>query len=375
MTRVAITSDLHADDYAGIPGRFDDILGTVSWVGRKARELGCEALIVAGDYTESKQPARGPRVVKIARALAEGPERQIHVRGNHDGEWRGESIVTDLARTPGWTGYGVPGFELVGDVAVCVIPFLDRMWWRAQPGNEMKPETDAFRDLAAMYVVIASGLYVAATDAGATAAILVGHQQLADADLNDTQRSFLGDVDLVVNPHLLTSIGYSAVIFGHVHRGQTVIDDSACPVLYAGSIERVDFAEEKEEKSFLVVDVDPSGLLPVKIERIPTPARRYVTLDFDDDPDMLDFEDKADGAVVRVLNAPPDIASTTFLRDLGRVAFAVTSVKQRPIEVSVATGGMSESLSAEEALSDFFADDPDRDVLVALGREILAEVA
>jgi exonuclease SbcD len=375
VTSLAVTADLHVDDYAAIPGRFDDILRTVAWVARTARERGAEALIVAGDYTESKTPVRAPRVVKIAAALAAGPARQIHVRGNHDGEWQGESIVTDLARTPGWTGYAQPGFENVGDVAVCVIPFLDRPWLRTQPGFEMVPEADVFHALAERYLAIARGLYAQAMSVGAKAAILVGHQQLRGAQMTDKQHALLGDVDLLIDARALSAIGYSAVVLGHVHRAQTVVDDPACPVLYAGAVERVDFNEEQEEKSFVLLDVEPGRT--VSIERIPTPARRYVTIDAAAWPENPEHGGPDAGilrdAVVRVVNVPREDDVRQVQRTLeNEGAWAVTEIRRAPVEAEAPAGGMDESLSAEEALETYFADDADREALIELGREILA---
>ncbi len=375
MARLAILADVHADDYPGIPGRFDEILETVRWVGQQAVARGADALLCLGDYTESKQPVRAPRAVKIAQAFAAGPERQIHVRGNHDTEWRGASIVTDLARTPGWSGYAAPDWELVADVAVCAIPYLSPAWLRTQPDYQLLPDAGIHRVLAETYLAIARGLFAEAMAAGADAAILVGHQQLAGGRMTESQAVFLGDLDTVIDSRALASIGYAAVVMGHVHRGQAVIDEPVCPVLFAGSIERVDFAEEAEEKSFLLVDVDPSGLLPVTIERIPTPARRYVTLPgepFLDNPADADVA----GAVVRVVDLPPD-ADTAAVRRLLEAAgaHAVTSIRTRPVEAETPAGGMDESLSAEQLLEAYFADDPDREAMVGLCRRLLEAVA
>lgn len=386
MTRIAIAADLHVDDYDGIPGRFDDILATVAWVARTAKERGAEALVIAGDYTESRMPARAPRVVKIAAALAEGPDRQIHVRGNHDIEWQGESIVTDLARTPGWTGFSSgPGFEVVDGVAIVAIPHLDRSWARTvdEPqlldGQWIAPSrmTDAqlYRWLADQYPVIAAAKYSEAMSVGCRAAILVGHQQLGGGRMSDKQQAFFGDLDIVVDPRALAAIGYAAVVFGHVHRAQTIVDASleAGPVLFAGSIERVDFAEEHEEKSFVLLDVEPGQ--PVSIERIPTPARRYVTIT--DPRDAYDVA--APGvrdAVVRVVDLHPPMERAKVrheLEDLG--VFAITEIRMAAVESEAPAGGMDETLDAEQALAEYFADDPDREALLELGREILAEAA
>jgi exonuclease SbcD len=164
---------------------------------------------------------------------------------------------------------------LVDDVAVCVIPFLSKSHLRALPAFAAADQDDVFRALSDAYLDLARGAFVLAEQSGAKSAILVGHQQLSGGRMNETQQVFLGDLDIVVDARALAAIGYAAVTFGHVHRGQTVIDDPACPVVFAGSIERVDFAEEAEEKSFLVVDVEDGR---ATIERIPTPARHMVTV-------------------------------------------------------------------------------------------------
>lgn len=393
MTRIAIAADLHADDYAGIPGRFEDILQTVAWVARTAKERGADVLVVAGDYTESRIPARAPRVVKIAAALAGGPERQIHIRGNHDVEWQGESIVTDLARTPGWTGFSFgPGFEIVDGVAIVAIPHLDRSWARTvdEPqmldGQWIAPSrmTDAqlYRWLGDQYPLIAAAKYSEAMGAGCRAAILVGHQQLAGGRMTDKQASFFGDLDVVVDPRALASIGFSAVVFGHVHRGQTLVDDAGCPVLFAGSIERVDFAEQDEDKSFVLLDIEPEdavGRPPrtrVSWQRIPTPARRFVTIDAGPDGEELGDLSQIDGSIVRVVAWPNDRDTGEIRRLLEAAgAYAITDVRRARVDDIAPARGMDESLSAEQALDIHFADDPDRDALVALGREILAEAA
>lgn len=382
MTRLAITADLHVDPYfdvrdpaTGLNARELDMLRTLRWVAWTASNRGADALVVAGDYTESKAPAPAPRIARIQEALLEGPERQLHVRGNHDREQAGDSIVTVLGRRPGWTGFAQPGFELVDDVAVCAIPYLDRAWYRAQTGNESKPESVAFRDLAEAYVVIARGLYVDAMNAGAGAAILVGHQQLAGGRMTDKQQAFLGDLDLVVDSRALAAVGYSAVVFGHVHRAQTVVDDTACPVLFVGSPERVDFAEEAEEKSFVVLDVERGE--PVSIERIPTPARPFVTLTGDEVLGELAEDElaaRACKAVVRVVDVDPaDVVDVK--RILEPLAFSVSGVRQRAVDPPAAAGGLSEALSAEELLEADLADHTDREALLVLGREILEEVA
>src|SRR5450759_2347300 len=102
MTRLAFAADLHVDAYGsridpetGLNARLVDYLATTAWMAEEARRRGAEALVVAGDFTERRHPA--PWLVsQIRGALSSFPGRQVYLRGNHDGEIAGGSIVTLL---------------------------------------------------------------------------------------------------------------------------------------------------------------------------------------------------------------------------------------------------------------------------------------
>ena len=378
MTRIAITSDLHVDHPessrrrpgASITVREQDALATTAFVARHARDFECEALIVAGDYVETKANPRSGRATRIAMALEEGPDRQIHLPGNHDITDGGLSIVDDLAtRAPGWTGHTGSGVELVGETAVCVIPWLSTAWYRALPGKEALPDAQAYKELREYYLTIARGLFVKAEKAGARDAILVGHQQLSGGRMTEKQQVFLGDLDLVVDAGALAAIGFVAVVFGHVHRAQTVIDEPACPVLFAGSIERVDFQEQDEQKSFVVLEVEGGR---AKVERMPTPARHMVTVTGDGSFNEAAVED----SIVRGIDLDPDIDESDLRRALlAAGALEVMGLRRRKVDAPAAARGLSESLSPEQLVEAYYAGDPERDAMVALWRRVLAEVA
>ncbi len=384
MTRLAVLADPHCDDYGakldpatGLNARWVDTVGMVRWVAADARERGCDALIVAGDLTESRHPAPW-RVAQIAEAIAtfEGPV--ILARGNHDGERAGRSIVDVLAAgRPSWRGFSSPGVTLVDDVAIAVLPHVDRHWIRAQPGFEQLDESKLLEVLADQYLAVARGLYVEAS-ALAPLSVLVVHQGLAGGQMSDAQAAFLGDASLVVDTRALADIGFAAILAGHFHKHQ-VLSESPL-IAYAGSPYRTDFGEEHQAKGYLVVDVGPetvdgtTGKQLTAWTFVETPARRFVTL-YSLDP-VETGDASIDGAIVRLLDVHSDEDPALLRRTLESYgAFEVTEIRRRPIEASAIAGGLSESLTAQEALSAYFEGDPDAEVLVERGREILAEVA
>jgi exonuclease SbcD len=383
MTRIAFAADLHVDAYGsridpetGLNARLCDYLATTAWMAEEARRRGAEALVVAGDFTERRHPA--PWLVsRIRGALSAFPGRQVYLRGNHDGEIAGGSIVTllddgfDEQDAAGRTGISRPRLEPIAfDVVLACIPHLDRHWLRAQPGMEKVPDAEVFQVLGDQFLTIARGLYAEArADFPDAACVLVCHQTLAGAHMSESQQAFLGDLGLVVDARALAAIGFEGVVAGHLHRHQVVLE-SPCPVLYPGSIERVDFGEEHEAKGFVIADVEPGQFA---WEFVETPARRFVTVDYASD--AAGFPDVED-AVVRAINVDPGVAADDIHKamELAGAWDVVSITRLRPDAPEIA-GGLSESLGPLEALSAYFADDPDAEPLVALGRELLEAAA
>lgn len=72
---------------------------------------------------------------------------------------------------------------------------------------------------------------------------------------------------------------FDYVALGHHHVYQQLSDHP--PIVYPGSLQRVDFGEEKDPKGFVLVDIDPSrplGERTVQIEFREVQARRFVTI-------------------------------------------------------------------------------------------------
>ena len=381
MTRIAFAADLHVDAYGsrvdpatGLNARLVDYLTTTAWMADEARRRGAEALVVAGDFTERRHPA--PWLVsRIRGALSSFPGRQVYLRGNHDGEIAGGSIVTllddgldDERIEDRRSGVSRPRVEPIAfDVVLACIPHLDRHWLRTQPGMEKVPDAEIYQVLGDQFLAIARGLYAEArADYPDAACVLVCHQTLAGAHMSESQQAFLGDLGLVIDARALAAIGFEGIVAGHLHRHQVVLD-APCPVLYPGSIERVDFGEERETKGFIVADVAPGRFA---WEFVETPARAFVTLDGDAmGGDVRD-------AIVRVLNLAPETDAARLRVELeAEGAFEIASMTTRRPDAPEIAGGLSESLGPLEALSAYFADDPDAEPLVALGRELLEAAA
>jgi exonuclease SbcD len=144
---------------------------------------------------------------------------------------------------------------------------------------------------------------------------------------------------------MLTRPCFDYVALGHVHRHQNLNKSNNPPVVYPGSIERVDFSEEKEDKGYVMIDIQAIAceVLPdvdrgfqVDWEFCPLPVRPFVTVKVDaskaEDPQSLILKaiDKAqlEDAVVRlVYQITPqqtELISNPQLHELLKVAHSYT---------------------------------------------------
>ncbi len=134
-------------------------------------------------------------------------------------------------------------------------------------------------------------------------AILLGHGTIESSQFGSEQDLSIGKVlSYPLSFFQLPELDY--VGFGHIHRHQ-ILQPKNPVVLYAGSLERVDFGEENEDKGFMYVELEKSN---VKYEFKSTNPREFITICSDlteSENPQSDLEKeinkkKQKGAVVRV---------------------------------------------------------------------------
>ena len=105
--------------------------------------------------------------------------------------------------------------------------------------------------------------------------VLTFHGTLAGASYGSERAGILGH-DLVLPRSVVAHPGIDYVALGHIHKHQTITDNP--PAVYPGSLERIDFGEEKEAKGFVIVDLR-KGATSWRFVKVA--ARPLVTIDVD----------------------------------------------------------------------------------------------
>jgi DNA repair exonuclease SbcCD nuclease subunit len=105
--------------------------------------------------------------------------------------------------------------------------------------------------------------------------ILACHYTVRGAQLGGYSGRALFMQEIQIPLSVVTQPAFDYVALGHIHQHQDLSRGAQPPVLYPGSIERVDFSEEKEERGFILADISPGQSTWL---HVPTPSRPFVTI-------------------------------------------------------------------------------------------------
>src|SRR5262249_16376844 len=105
--------------------------------------------------------------------------------------------------------------------------------------------------------------------------ILGCHYTIRGAQLGGYAGRTLFMNDIQIPLPVVAQAAFDYVALGHIHQHQDLNRGAQPPVIYPGSIERVDFSEEREERGFVIADVSP-GM--TNWRHISTPSRPFVTI-------------------------------------------------------------------------------------------------
>lgn len=267
----------------GLNTRFEDFVKTLSLCMDRAIAEPVDLVLFGGDAFPDATP---PPLVQEAfatqfRRLADAEIPAVLLVGNHDQHSQGQGGASlCIYRT-----LGVPGI-VVGDrltthhiqtrqgaVQVITLPWITRSTLLTRTETEHLSISD-INDMLIDRLRIALEGEIRQLDPELPT-ILLGHLMTDTAHLG-AERFLAAGKGFTVPMALLSRPCFDYVALGHIHRHQVLHDRP--PIVYPGSIERVDFSEEREEKGYVRVDLERGN---VRVEFCPLPVRRFHTIRLD----------------------------------------------------------------------------------------------
>jgi len=319
-THIGMENYGRIDPETGLNSRVVDYLRRMNDMVDYAREHDVDLVIFAGDAfkTRTPNPTYQREFAYRIRELSQLAPTVMLI-GNHD-------IAPAILRASSIEIYatlGVPNVWVAdeyttqrittkrGDVIIGSAPYP----MRARILEKLKNTAgmsiaDTERELERVLIDILQGLGDEA-DAKANGdeipRILVGHFTVGGAVVGSERQIMLGR-DVNVPLSVISSNQWDYVALGHIHKHQnlTLHQKDKPPVIYSGSIERIDFGEEGDEKGFCWVELARHETM---WRFVPVNARPFVTIKADLRQDPLPTEtmihkiEQYDlrGAVVRLL--------------------------------------------------------------------------
>ena len=386
------------DPESALPVRVMDFLHALDQIIDRACEEPVDLVIFAGDAYKDRNPHPtfqrewGQRMMRLSQA---GIPTVLLV-GNHDvspasgrahtlHEYNTLSVenihVADRIRRLEPDELGLP-------LQIITIPWVSR-------SQLMTREETAGKSLDDILVLIEDKVTEAVKNLVETAdpdlpLILTAHASVQGAKYGSERAVMLGH-ELVLGGSIIHNRQIDYVALGHIHKHQALhAAGSHPPVVYPGSIERIDFGEAKERKGFVLADVG-RGKTTWEFVRLNT--RPFLDFAVDTPSGDTFMEDvmaglppaaSAEGAICRLrLTYPRDwepLLDEKAITDYFENAFSIQIQKHRLMEKRARLGDTAdvESLTPEELLHTYWLSvdlgEDEITAMQALAREVLAEV-
>ncbi len=250
------------DPATGLPLRVLDFLKSLDAIVDPAIERRVDLVIFAGDAYKDRSPTPtfqrewGRRIMRLSQAKIP----TLLLVGNHDispSIGRAHALQEfKTLRAPFVKVLDAPELlkpeNLWGlPLQIIAMPWVSRSGLMAVTGET--DSTQAFSRIEENIGELIVG-YIEDCDSSMPI-ILTAHASIEGAKFGGERLVMLGN-DLVLTGSLVKNPKLSYVAMGHIHKPQDVNEGSQPPVIYPGSIERVDFGEAKEDRFFVIADIE-----------------------------------------------------------------------------------------------------------------------
>lgn len=253
------------DPESGLPMRVMDFLKSLDTIVDAAIAEKVDLVLFAGDAYKDRSPAPtfqrewGRRIMRLSRA---GIPTLLLV-GNHDlspALGRAHALENfDTLEVPNVRVLDRPTFLGPDDLGglplqVIALPWVSYSGLVAALGPGSLERTQAYDQLIQRLIELVK-LWLEERLDPRLPVILAAHCSVQGATYGGERTVMLGN-DLVLPASLVKDPRLDYVALGHIHKPQDLNKGSHPPVIYPGSIERVDFGEAQDDKFFIIARVE-----------------------------------------------------------------------------------------------------------------------
>ena len=307
------------DPATGLSSRLLDFLKALDQVVDYALESKVDLVLFCGDAYKSREPTQTQQrefAKRISRLSTNGIPIFLLI-GNHDlPNAIGKATTTEIFDTLVVKNvyvsnrpqiYRIPTSS--GEVQIVSLPWLRRsaLLSKEETKNLTFDQMNQRLQQALTQVIAAKAQELDPR----LPAILAAHVWVSGATVGSERSMTIGQEHAL----LLSNVAHPAfdyIALGHIHKHQVLSHNP--PVVYAGSLERLDFSEEEDDKGFYLVEIEPdneTGKRRVSFDFHPVVGRRFVTINVDIEPQdaeptstvlraIAEQQDKVRDAIVRL---------------------------------------------------------------------------
>lgn len=298
-----------ADLHLGFPLREDEskfnFFKSLDFVVEKAKEYKVEVVLIAGDVFHERSPNAKLQSIfsSFVRNLMVNKIPVLIITGNHEGpSFRGKNIhldVYDNLKLPSVYVSKTSEVISINGANFITLPYPFKLNFIAKEENRNREESEVLNLMNRRLLDI---LDEKLSDIGnGNLNILVGHLPVSEGEVGfEKYINITSEIPLSIEELDRINISYFAL--GHLHKHQIIRSKKYGHVfVYPGSLDRLDFGDEDDEKGFYFVEVEPSK--EPYLEFIKNPfAREFYTIEIQNEKsfESIDME-KVKRSITRLL--------------------------------------------------------------------------
>ncbi|MFC1875380.1 exonuclease SbcCD subunit D [Chloroflexota bacterium] len=282
------------DPASGLPSRLLDFLSSLDQLVDYALENKVDLVLFCGDAYKSRDPSQTQQR-EFARRIKRLSENGIPIFlliGNHDlPNAIGRATTTEIFNTLEVANVHIanqPGTHKVqtpsGIIQIVALPWLRRSHLLTREDSKNLNFDELNREMQNRLTNIINA--EAEKLDPELPSLLAAHVWVTGARIGSEGYMTIGQ-EQVLLPSNVANPAFDYIALGHIHRHQVL--EKEPPMVYAGSLGRLDFGDEGDEKGFYLVEIDTEpGKRKVSYQFQPVNGRRFITIKVNIEPQDIE---------------------------------------------------------------------------------------